>query len=172
MTRTQCKQCDDRAHQNHSGRQSARQPGRIHHYTPAPSAETLPEHTFERGTKAFLFTRQMRPGDFVEQAFIENLREFQAFCERRSIIAGQTFREYGSGDAPLQQRPILQEAIELSKDNVLVVERLDRLSTRKHVLQEIFDECARNNVRLEPIFGPRTLEQILTLVGPTDSTSH
>lgn len=119
---------------------------------------TLMKPNVTRASKAFLFVRHVSPGDFVDQAFAGNLRDFHAFCERRSLIAGQTFREFGSSTAFLEHRPILQEAIAAASNNILVVERLDKLSNSASVIAAIFEECAAANVRLEPIFGPRTLQ--------------
>jgi len=121
----------------------------------------------QREIKGNFLARQMRekaltPGQQRE------FDDFKEFCEKESITIGDSFMEYGPGDLRMDQRPQLQDAIAASKGNMLVVAGLDTLSSKTSVLKSIFEECERQGVELKILHGPKTAEQLLSLMDNPD----
>jgi hypothetical protein len=121
----------------------------------------------QREIKGNFLARQMREKPLTPGRQRE-LEDFKAFCEKESITIGDSFMEYGPGDLQMEQRPLLQNAIAASKGNMLVVAGLDTLSSKTSVLKSIFEECERQGVELKILRGPKTAEQLLSLMDSPD----
>lgn len=120
------------------------------------------------GSIALFFDRHARQGESSERILARSSKEFHLFCEKHGLTASETFVEYGSGDAPFQERPTLMKAIHSAENSVLVIDRLDRLSTKISIIDEIVAECKRRNVQLEPMSGCKTTEQLISLLDGPD----
>lgn len=99
--------------------------------------------------KAHLYTRQLRQSDSAAAAIQRDMQEFDALCESMSYIPGEAFVEYGSGDLPLTERPVLSKAVEAIKaGEILYASRRNRLSSKNSVVEEIKNACESKGIEL------------------------
>jgi DNA invertase Pin-like site-specific DNA recombinase len=101
------------------------------------------------------------PGEGSESAIAHQEQRINEYLKSAGATAGGFYAEEISGDVSLENRAKLIEAIAVCEpgDSILVV-RLDRLSSQKKLVAEIFDHCAGRNIKMKVISGPQTPEEM------------
>lgn len=99
--------------------------------------------------KAHLYTRHPSQSDSTDAIVRRTVREFSDMCEIMSYVRGETFVEYGTGDLPLAERPLLRQAIEtIRAGEILYASRRSRLSSKNSVIDEIRIACESRGIEL------------------------
>jgi len=101
------------------------------------------------------------PGEGGESAIAHQEARLSEYLKATEAVPGGFYAEEISGDVLLGNRAKLTEAICACEpgDSILVV-RLDRLSSQKKVVTEIFEHCAGRNIKVKAISGPQTPEEM------------
>ena len=102
------------------------------------------------------------PDEAREAALEHQMQRLKAYCLANDLTFTKCFTEIVGGDVPLGNgRPGLLQAIDDCQpaDMILVV-RLDRLSSQKKLVTAIFDHCQGKNITVRAVAGPQTPDEI------------
>lgn len=104
------------------------------------------------------------PGENNDSALQHQLDRLKQYCSNNSLIFDQLFSEEISGDVPLEQgRKQLLAAIDYCQpEDTLMVVRLDRLSSQKRLVAEIFEHCEGKRIKVAAVAGPQTPAEMRT----------
>lgn len=101
------------------------------------------------------------PGEGGDSAIAHQQSRILEYLKTTNAKDGGFFSEVISGDVSFDTRSKLIEAISACEpgDTILVV-RLDRLSSQKKLVAEIFEHCAGRNISVKALSGPQTAEEM------------
>jgi DNA invertase Pin-like site-specific DNA recombinase len=111
--------------------------------------------------KAVGYTRVV-PGESADSALDHQKDRLKSYCELHHLRLEKIFSEKLSGDISLSEgRPALSQAISACHSgDKLVVIRLDRLSSKKKLVSEIFEQCQEKNIKIEAVSGPQSIQEM------------
>jgi DNA invertase Pin-like site-specific DNA recombinase len=96
-----------------------------------------------------------------QEALVHQKARLQGFCQEHGHELSDYLQEQVSGDFSYGDRPELSKAIEkLNSECALLVVRLDKLSSNKTVLKEIFTACEKRGSQIIVVQGPTKLEEM------------
>jgi DNA invertase Pin-like site-specific DNA recombinase len=101
------------------------------------------------------------PGEGGDTAIAHQQARIADYLKSIDATSGGFYAEEISGDVSLGNRAKLIEAITVCEpgDSILVV-RLDRLSSQKKIVAEIFEHCSGRNIEVKAISGPQSPEEM------------
>jgi DNA invertase Pin-like site-specific DNA recombinase len=101
------------------------------------------------------------PGEGGETAIAHQESRIADYLKANDLTSGGFYAEEMSGDVSLSDRAKLIEAItDCGPGDLILVVRLDRLSSQKKIVAEIFEHCAGRNIKVTAISGPQTPEEM------------
>lgn len=101
------------------------------------------------------------PDANAEEALMHQKARLQGFCQERGHELTGCFEEKISGDFPFADRAELSKALDkLDSTSALLVVRLDKLSSNKNILKEIFTACEKRGSQIIVVQGPTKVEEI------------
>jgi DNA invertase Pin-like site-specific DNA recombinase len=115
-----------------------------------------------KGKKAVGYARVVPEQATVKEALVHQAERIVSYCRAQELDLIQVFEETVSAEVSLSDgRDQLKQALKAVPDEgVLVVVRVDRLSSNRHILQEIQSRCNERGITVHTMLGPTDLSQV------------
>ena len=109
------------------------------------------------------------PRENAEEALAHQKARIEAYCKEQGHNLVDFYTEKISAEFDLTEgRSELERAIQAcSRDVGLIVIRLDRISSNKKVLTNIFDQCQTREIEIIPVSGPKDPSEIKSSIEVT-----
>jgi DNA invertase Pin-like site-specific DNA recombinase len=124
-----------------------------------------------KSKKAVGYARVVPEQSTTNQALAHQAERIVSYCHSNQLELIQIFAETVSAEVSLSDgRDQLKQALKAVPDKgVLVVVRVDRLSSNRRVLQEIQSRCNERGITVHTIKGPTDLSQVKSAIEVTVS---
>jgi DNA invertase Pin-like site-specific DNA recombinase len=120
-----------------------------------------------KSTKAVGYARVI-PLSTSEEALAHQGQRIAHYCHLNELELVQVFEETVSAEVAPDERKILAQALAaVPEKGVLVVVRVDRLSRRRRILQEIKSQCDARAITVHTMEGPVDLSQVKSSIEVT-----